>query len=320
MNTRKLKLVLIGLTGSGKTALLERLRTNTFQKEGYKTTVGVDFYIYNSVAHHQKFHIWDTAGGERFKVITDEYVKGSDIYFFTVDAEKFSTEKKLIKAEITRCMQLLPKRPVQCNIIITKSDLKSADELASMEKELNEFCKPLETSYNLASIAVHKTSAKTDDDVGLTNLIKHSAAFNPDEAKLQILTSQKRFFETNICEQYLKIIAKRVYFSTDPTRRSTVQTLSAALEAAKSMDEVKECLISAARDIRTPVNNIRKYGVTFFFGWLHIGSYTKSQLYKLIDQELKAIDPKIDLEKLSTPPPVAKSKPDTKFSPAGQKV
>ena len=74
----KLKVVVVGDSGVGKTNLIKRFATDTFSYDS-KATVGVEFisksYIINKKVF--KIEIWDTAGQERYKAITSAYYKGA---------------------------------------------------------------------------------------------------------------------------------------------------------------------------------------------------------------------------------------------------
>ena len=74
----KLKVVVVGDSGVGKTNLIKRFINDTFNKDS-KATVGVEFlsktYLINQEVF--KIEIWDTAGQERYKAITTTYYKGA---------------------------------------------------------------------------------------------------------------------------------------------------------------------------------------------------------------------------------------------------
>jgi len=83
MQTKKeealFKLIIIGDSSTGKTSLLRRYCDNFFE-ENYKCTVGVDFQIKVLKMPDQrivKLQIWDTAGQDRFVVMTQAYYKNA---------------------------------------------------------------------------------------------------------------------------------------------------------------------------------------------------------------------------------------------------
>lgn len=74
-----LKIVLIGDSGSGKSCLLQRIFDNTFKQDS-KSTIGVEFatHVYEmNDTKSVKVQIWDTAGQDRYRAITNAYYRGS---------------------------------------------------------------------------------------------------------------------------------------------------------------------------------------------------------------------------------------------------
>ena len=71
------KIVFIGDSCVGKTALVERLTRNIFSHY-YNSTIGVDFsaHMLDIDEHRIKTHIWDTAGQECFANIIKTYLQG----------------------------------------------------------------------------------------------------------------------------------------------------------------------------------------------------------------------------------------------------
>ena len=74
----KLKIVVVGDSGVGKTNLIRRFIQNDFQSNS-KATVGVEFFSKSFKINDNvfKIEIWDTAGQERYKSITAAYYKGA---------------------------------------------------------------------------------------------------------------------------------------------------------------------------------------------------------------------------------------------------
>lgn len=74
----KLKYLIVGDSGVGKTSIMMRYTHNEFHEE-FLSTVGVDFKT--KKIETQDFiatiNIWDTAGQERFRNITKTFYKGS---------------------------------------------------------------------------------------------------------------------------------------------------------------------------------------------------------------------------------------------------
>ena len=73
------KILTIGENGVGKTSILRRFVENKFLKN-HLATIGIDFKTktVNIKNKEIKLKIWDTAGEERFRNITQQYYKGAD--------------------------------------------------------------------------------------------------------------------------------------------------------------------------------------------------------------------------------------------------
>ena len=88
------KVVVVGTSGVGKTAIVQRLVDNTFQEET-QSTVGVEFKSYQITldAETIKLNIWDTAGQERFRSVSKAYFRsavGAILVFALNDADSFN--------------------------------------------------------------------------------------------------------------------------------------------------------------------------------------------------------------------------------------
>jgi len=81
------KILLVGESGVGKSALLRRFSEDQFS-DTYTSTVGVDFTIKNETLPNSKIvklQIWDTAGQERFQTITPIYYRGANAIIIVYD-------------------------------------------------------------------------------------------------------------------------------------------------------------------------------------------------------------------------------------------
>ncbi|EDR29537.1 hypothetical protein, conserved [Entamoeba dispar SAW760] len=72
------KVLVIGESSVGKTAIMERFCENQF-KGDYMSTIGMDFNTKTISVNGQsiKLKIWDTAGQERFRNVTTSYYRGT---------------------------------------------------------------------------------------------------------------------------------------------------------------------------------------------------------------------------------------------------
>ena len=96
----KVKIVVVGDSGVGKTNIIKRFITNEFSTN-FKATIGVEFMTktYKINKHLFKIEIWDTAGQERYKSITAIYYKGAKgalVVYDTTDQSTFNNIDKWI--------------------------------------------------------------------------------------------------------------------------------------------------------------------------------------------------------------------------------
>ncbi|CAI8017967.1 Ras-related protein SEC4, partial [Geodia barretti] len=72
------KILIIGDSNVGKTALLTRFVEGRFQSV-FMSTVGIDYKnkVITLEEENVKLQIWDTAGQERFRTLTNAYFRGA---------------------------------------------------------------------------------------------------------------------------------------------------------------------------------------------------------------------------------------------------
>jgi len=80
------KTIVVGDSGCGKTALIERLSTNIFDSKT-TATIGVDYKVFRDV-HDREIRVWDTAGAERFQAVMSLYYRGADSCIVVFDASR----------------------------------------------------------------------------------------------------------------------------------------------------------------------------------------------------------------------------------------
>ena len=173
----KLKIVVVGDSGVGKTNLIRRFIQDDFQSNS-KATVGVEFFSKSFKMNDNvfKIEIWDTAGQERYKSITAAYYKGakgglvvydvtSKTSFDNVDnwvseiKEKASTDMKTMM--IGNKIDLKDERPVSTEEALEKAKLL---ELPLMEASALDSTNVKQAFYDLLK-EMYKEVKKTIDVV-----------------------------------------------------------------------------------------------------------------------------------------------------------
>ena len=148
------KILTLGESGVGKTCILRRFVENKFLKN-HLATIGIDFRAKTIPinGYEVKLKIWDTAGEERFRNITNQYYKGADGIILVFDLTNFDTMNK-IRDWYNQIKNNTSSNDIGLVLVANKSDLKrevSNEECLNLSKELN--------------IKLYETSALTGEGV-----------------------------------------------------------------------------------------------------------------------------------------------------------
>jgi Rab family protein len=133
------KVILIGETNVGKTNLLTRYCKDEF-KTDTPATVGIEF-AYKIVKKEEKvikLQIWDTAGQEKFRAITNSFYMNSSAALVVFDLTKYSSFEK-INQWISELKQYAG-NDVDIVIVGNKSDLKENRAIKFEEAKKNCDC------------------------------------------------------------------------------------------------------------------------------------------------------------------------------------
>ena len=86
MSKNLIKILLLGESNVGKTTIFQRFCDATVDKNSI-STIGVEFKVKNYKYNNKDYQIqlFDTAGQERFKSITEAYYRMGDAFFFVFD-------------------------------------------------------------------------------------------------------------------------------------------------------------------------------------------------------------------------------------------
>lgn len=156
------KVVVIGAAGVGKTSIIRRFCENSFL-EGYKTTIGSDFYVKKLDLEKAlvNLSVWDLAGEERFKFVLPTFCKGAQGALVVFD---LSRRRSYIN--ITTYIELLWQIAGQIPAILigNKSDL--LDVRAVNDNEAKTYSQQCSMNY-------YETSAK--DNVNIYSIFEELA-------------------------------------------------------------------------------------------------------------------------------------------------
>ncbi|CAI4230469.1 unnamed protein product [Auanema sp. JU1783] len=85
---RDVKVVVLGDSGAGKTALLRRFIENLFDDEN-PSTIGIDFQHKTYILDDNtavRLQIWDTAGQEKFRHLAPSYIREASVAVIVFDS------------------------------------------------------------------------------------------------------------------------------------------------------------------------------------------------------------------------------------------
>jgi small GTP-binding protein len=170
----KIKVILIGNAGVGKTSLINRAMEKGFTNKYHPTNNGC-FSVKQIVINNQKYnlYLWDTIGQEKLKSLTKIFFKNSQIVIFVYDITKRTTFKGL-QFWLKEVNDNLPEETVK-GICGNKSDLFTQEEVT--RKELEEYAGRLNAQMTY-------TSAKEDIasfNELLTALVKEYLGTNDEQ-------------------------------------------------------------------------------------------------------------------------------------------
>jgi Ras-related protein Rab-1A len=147
----RFKIILIGDSGVGKTAILKRFVDGSF--DSYELiTVGIDYRIKDVTIDDAtyKLEIWDSAGQERFRVITANSCRGSDAFIYVFDVsnrDSFNNIRHWI-----RMIEKMAGTKKGIKILVgNKADLVSKDLVTATEA--TEFADDFDMEYIESSAA-----------------------------------------------------------------------------------------------------------------------------------------------------------------------
>jgi small GTP-binding protein len=166
---KKIKLVLFGNSGAGKTCIVQRMKYNTFS---YNTnlTIGAAYTIY-AVEPNIKIEIWDTAGQERFHSLLPLYARCAEIIIIVIDIEKNIEEQFLKWNKYIQDNETLFSPNFKLILIFNKHDLNNDFEIPK--------------------------DIINDIQFGLITLVSAKTGYNIDNLKLHLDATVKKYIDEN---------------------------------------------------------------------------------------------------------------------------
>lgn len=150
------KVIVIGDSGVGKSALTVRLAEDVFYKD-FSSTIAIDFRMHhmNYQGKNVRLQIWDTAGQERFQSVATAFYRGANGVMLCFDLTHRPSFAHLDQWMERVQLQALPNIP--CLLIGCK-----CDEARSDRQVMREEAEQWATAHNMAYV---ETSAKEKENV-----------------------------------------------------------------------------------------------------------------------------------------------------------
>jgi len=147
-----IKVTMIGAKMTGKTTLVSRMHSGTFNFQT-SCTIGVSF---SKLKHNDiTYEIWDTAGQERFLALLPMYLRNSKILIFVYDV----SDPKSINMIDSYLKYLDNLDDFQIIVVGNKTDLMTETELSDIDYQIREKFKQFEIANRISEYV--QISSKT---------------------------------------------------------------------------------------------------------------------------------------------------------------
>ena len=155
MAKESVKICLLGVAGVGKTSIINRFSTNTFDSELPSTSGGSYSVKHMNIDGKEiALNIWDTAGQEKFRSLTKHFYRDAYIICLVYDITKVSTFETL-KGWYDDVKQNAEKYTILC-VVGNKTDCFEQEEVK--EEDARQYAESIKAEF-------HLVSAKTGDNI-----------------------------------------------------------------------------------------------------------------------------------------------------------
>ena len=128
----KVKTVLVGDAGVGKTCIAERIVKNEFNENTYATVGAANMTVnFKTATNEITFNIWDTAGQERYRSLTPMYFAGAQVAILVFDITS-SLSFKALDSFFTLLQQ---KAPADCVYFLVGNKIDLGEKKRQVSKE-----------------------------------------------------------------------------------------------------------------------------------------------------------------------------------------
>lgn len=151
------KVILIGSTGVGKTTLIVKLATDSYEDEN-QATIGVQFFKFdteNSSGEKIELQIWDTAGQENSRAIVLQYFRDTNVALVC-----FDFLDQVSKDSIDYWANAVSTQEPDCHLFLVATKSDTYKDFDGVLRFMNEKC---EQNPNFKKSFI--TSAKNGENV-----------------------------------------------------------------------------------------------------------------------------------------------------------
>jgi small GTP-binding protein len=191
-----LKVVLAGDAGVGKTSMFNTF-THNVNIIDYMPTIGVDFGFrkIDISGKSVKLQIWDTAGMERFRAITNSYYRGSDIIILMYDITNRPSFQGIKDWYNTILDYTKKQMPYKIALVGTKLDLEHNRQVSTSEGQ------SLAKKYNMYFIELSSVNKATLNKTSMVNILFSDLVRYVLSTKKDVVSSEDKIESLTIQEE-----------------------------------------------------------------------------------------------------------------------
>ena len=187
---QKYKVVLVGETQTGKTALIQRIVNDRFEENSETTMVASTLTTEVALEDGRmiKYEIWDTAGQEKYRSINKIFYKDAAIVIMVYDITNKHTYEEIKNYWYNQITTMCNKHPLIA-IAGNKSDLYAKEEVK--EKEAKEYAKEIGAVYQLTSCMRNEGIRELMQAIGL-KVLGEMPKEEPNDDKIDLTKKQTK--------------------------------------------------------------------------------------------------------------------------------
>lgn len=198
---KKYKVVLVGETQTGKTAIIQRIVNDRFEDNNETTMVASTLSTEIELEDGRliKYEIWDTAGQEKYRSINKIFYKDAAIVIMVYDITNKNTYDEIKNYWHNQIVTMCNNNPIIA-IAGNKSDLYTKEQVK--EKEAKEYAKEIGAIYQLTSCLRNEGIRELMQAIGLKALgeIEKVLPNEEDKDKINLSNDQKKKKNDKCCK------------------------------------------------------------------------------------------------------------------------